>query len=135
MTSVKNICILTYSLGRGGAEKVAAIQSQMLNGIGYNVFMVSVLNDIQYKYSGKLLNLGIFKDEKDGFLPRIQRLRTINKLLSFNKKAKTIFMVYNSLLHEYFPQNKYVANFLYKKQPLICISTGVQKKQNSIFNF
>ena len=47
----KKVCIVVTSLGRGGAERSSALLSIMLDNLGYNVHIVSVLNDIEYEYA------------------------------------------------------------------------------------
>lgn len=155
----KNICILTYSLGKGGAEKVVANQSKMLTDLGYNVFIVTVVNDIHYDFSGELLNLGVLKDHKDGFLQRVYRLKTLQKYLSekkihllidhrsresfvrefllkqfLHKKIKTIFVVHNNKLEKYFPKSKVLAHLLYKNQTLVSVSKEIQKNIKTLYN-
>ena len=69
----KKVCIVVTSLGRGGAERSSALLSIMLDNLGYNLHIVSVLNDIEYEYKGTLLNLGEFKDQEDTFIGRFKR--------------------------------------------------------------
>lgn len=40
----KNICIVVSTLGLGGAEKVAALQSKMFKELGHNVYILSISN-------------------------------------------------------------------------------------------
>ena len=58
----KRICIVTRSLGGGGLERVAAKQSEYLHDYGYKVFIVTILDQIDYPFKGKLLNLIIHKN-------------------------------------------------------------------------
>lgn len=53
------VCILVESLSRGGAEKSAAILSRNLDSNGYEVLIISFKDEIDYRYSGNLLNLGL----------------------------------------------------------------------------
>lgn len=154
MSNQLKICILTTSLGRGGAEKVAATQSKMLTQLGYNVFIVSVLNNIAYEYEGKLLNLGLLKDKNDGFTHRINRFLHLKKFLKeeqidllidhrsksiffkevvlkffLHNTINTFFIIHSSNTAQYIPKNKLLASFLYKKsQQLICVSKGIEQK-------
>ena len=58
----KKICILTDSLSRGGAEKVAANLSISLHNKGYLVYIVSMMNAIDYPFAGTLYNFGEIKE-------------------------------------------------------------------------
>lgn len=57
----KKICILTDSLSSGGAEKVAANMSISLSKKGYEVFVVSMQDKVDYPYDGQLYNFGKVK--------------------------------------------------------------------------
>jgi len=58
----KKICLLTDSLGSGGAEKMAANMSLSLVDKGYQVYVVSMLNSIHYNFGGTLYNFGKIKE-------------------------------------------------------------------------
>ena len=58
MPQVKKICIVVTSLGKGGAERSSALLTRMLHDNGFEVHLVSLVNSIDYEFSGKLLNLG-----------------------------------------------------------------------------
>lgn len=77
----KKICIVVSSLGKGGAERSSGLLSQILFDVGYDVHVVSVLNDIEFPYKGKLLNLGELKDENDTTFGRFKRLRILKAYL------------------------------------------------------
>ncbi|MGO1369366.1 glycosyltransferase [Senegalia sp. (in: firmicutes)] len=89
MRSIKNIVILIYSLKGGGAEKVAASLSKILNK-KYNVYLIVFdSRDIVYSYSGNLIDLNIksetniFKKIINVFL-RIHKVKKIKKLYKIN---------------------------------------------------
>ena len=69
----KKICIVTSSLGKGGAEKSSAVLSILLDNLGYEVHIISVLNLIDYDYKGTLLNLGALKSKDDSFFSKLNR--------------------------------------------------------------
>ncbi|WP_417860171.1 glycosyltransferase [Winogradskyella sediminis] len=77
----KKICIVVSSLGKGGAERSSGLLSQMLYNTGYDVHVVSVLNDIEFPFKGELLNLGELKDLNDTSYGRWQRLRILKAYL------------------------------------------------------
>ena len=47
-TNNKKICIVVSSLGGGGAERSSALLSELLYDLGYNIYIVSVLDNIEY---------------------------------------------------------------------------------------
>ena len=60
MSEVKNIhvCLVTISLGTGGAQRVVAAHSQMFAALGYRVTTAVLRDPIDYAYDGELLHLG-----------------------------------------------------------------------------
>ncbi|GAA4816283.1 glycosyltransferase [Litoribaculum gwangyangense] len=63
----KKICILTDSLSKGGAEKVAANLTISLTNKGYQVYVVSMTNVIDYQFTGNLYNFGLIKEAQNKF--------------------------------------------------------------------
>ena len=57
----KKVCLVCQSLGKGGAERSSAILSIILNELGYEVHVVTILDHIEYSYKGRLHNLGLLK--------------------------------------------------------------------------
>ena len=133
------ICIVTSSLAKGGAQKSSSTLSIVLDSLGYEVHIVSILDSIDYPYKGTLLNLGVSKKEDDSILGKLKRFHMffnfiknndfdfiidsrsrpivfkqflINKLIYFNQKV--IYIVHSFLLSNYLPKNKLVAQSLYK---------------------
>ena len=58
----EKICLLTDSLSSGGAEKIVANLSVSLSNKGYKITIVSMRNNIDYDYKGKLYNFGLEKE-------------------------------------------------------------------------
>ncbi len=83
MNKIKHICIIVDCLCGGGAEKVAASFSFSLEEEGYKVSIISVMDIITYKYTGKLYNLG--KKES-----QIKWIKQFKKVLLFRKYYKEI---------------------------------------------
>ncbi|WP_223033807.1 glycosyltransferase [Hanstruepera marina] len=69
------------SLGKGGAQRAAAMQSVMLSNLGYDVHIVTVFSDIFYDYQGTLFNLGLYKSDKNSVLNRLKRLMKFKRYL------------------------------------------------------
>ena len=83
-TAKKKICIVTSSLGKGGAEKSSAVLSILLDNLGYEVHVISILNRIDYDYKGTLLNLGALKDKDASFFGTLIILTGLS-LMIFSK--------------------------------------------------
>lgn len=158
-TNKKKICIIASSLGRGGAEKVAATQSILLSNLGYDVHLVTVLNYIHYPFKGKLFNLGVLKDKDDSFKGRFVRLIKFNKYLKVNnfdciidhrarvstirellitqliyRKVKVIYMLHNYNLNKVFFKPKSLVNYNYKKAfSMVAVSKDIAFKVNDIY--
>lgn len=79
------VCLVTISLDKGGAERSCALLSQMLQKLGYSVFLVSLNDAIEYPYAGTLLNLGAHKKKSDSFIKRMNRFIKFRKFLVSNK--------------------------------------------------
>lgn len=149
-TNKKKICIVVSSLGRGGAERSSALLSVMLNNLGHEVHIISVLNYIEYDFKGILLNLGELKDKDDSVFGRFKRFlvfrsyvkkhnfdviidnrtrspifREIFISLCIYNLAKTIFVVRSFKLEKYFPKNRFIAKQLYRKSAKM---VGVSKE-------
>ena len=157
----KKICIVTSSLGKGGAEKSSGVLSILLDNLGYEVHVISVLNTIDYNYKGTLFNLGVLKDKDDSFFGKLKRfwlffnyLRLhkfdfiidsrsrpsilkqllINKLLYINEKV--IFIVHSAYLKNYIPDNKFIATYLYRNAfKFVTVSKAIKTKLTKKFHF
>ena len=148
----KNICIIASSLGGGGAEKMAALQSKLLQDNGYSVFVVSVLDKVEYPYSGKLLNLGALQAQKNYFFRRLTLLFVLKRFLKAHKidviidhrtrvsgmrefllkniiyRTKTIFVVHSHNRAQSFPKSAMLSKYLYRDvEKLVCVSKAIQK--------
>lgn len=155
------IAIVTSSLGGGGAQKSSANLSFVLSKLGHKIHVISTLNIIDYEIKGKLLNLGILKDNNDSIWGRIKRfwlfynyLQTeqfdyiidsrarptffkqflINKLLYANQNV--IYVIHSSFLSNYFPSSKFLARLLYTKAVSIaCVSKAVHNLVSEKYEF
>ena len=157
----KKICIVTSSLGKGGAEKSSGVLSILLDNLGYEVHVISILNTIDYAYKGTLFNLGVLKDKDDSFFGKLKRfwlffnyLRVqkfdfiidsrsrpsvikqfiINKLLYANEKV--IFIIHSFFLNNYIPDNKFIALYLYNRAfNFVTVSKAIKLKLVSKYHF
>lgn len=77
----KKICIVSISLGKGGAERSAAMLSEMLHNQGYDVHVAILTDAIAYPFKGTLLNLGTLKTEDEPLQGRFKRLLKLRTYL------------------------------------------------------
>ncbi len=156
----KRICIVTRSLSEGGADRVAAMQSIFLNDLGYDVYIVSILNSIKYPYKGILFNLGEIKEKNDTILGRFQRLLMLKQFLRAKKidvvidhrvRSKpfseyiisafvypkaVIYMIHNFAIELYFPPFKKMTKLLYSKaKRIVCVSDGIEHLVRQVYGF
>lgn len=149
MTNRKfKICILVEALSGGGAERSAAILSYMFTGMDHEVHMVTITDDIAYKFSGTLFNLGKFKNKMNGPLNKLKRLyiyqnylrkQKFDYVLDFRFRQKmikerilarflytnvnVIYMVRSSNLDYYFPKKEKGARRVFKKAHAVAAQT------------
>lgn len=153
------IAIITSSLGGGGAQKSSANLSFVLSKLNYEVHIISILNQVDYKFRGQLLNLGVMRDKDNSLIGRTKRflvffkyLRShnfeyvidsrarptffkqflINKVLYSNQNV--IYIIHSYLLNNYFPSNRFLARWLYKNaKHLLCVSSDIKDLVNHKF--
>jgi len=150
----KKICIVVSSLGKGGAERSSGLLSQILYDVGFDIHVVSVLNDIEFPYKGKLLNLGELKDENDTAFGRLKRLRILKAYLKqhnfdyvidnrtrigtlkeyvisqfiYNPK-KTIYCVRSYNVDLYINSNRFLGKLIYgNAYKIVGVSKAIAKK-------
>lgn len=153
----KKICIVVSSLGRGGAQKSAALLSILLDNLGYDVHIVSVLNQIDYPYAGTLFNLGELKDKKDTFISRIKRLKVFKQYLKkhhFNciidnrsrvqgyrefiiskliYKTPVIYVIHNYNTLSGFAKSTSLNRINYAKEIMVAVSNEARDKFKQLF--
>ncbi|MDC1265605.1 glycosyltransferase [Flavobacteriaceae bacterium] len=160
-TAKKKICIVTSSLGKGGAEKSSAVLSILLDNLGYQVHVISIINPIDYDYKGTLLNLGALKDKDTSFFGTLNRFNVffnylrshnfdfiidsrsrpsilkqflINKVLYANEKV--VFIVHSAFLKNYIPDNKFIAKYLYSNAfKFVTVSKTIKSKLTKKYHF
>lgn len=62
-----NVGIVASSLAGGGAERTSAKLSQILEGFGFHVHVITVLSGEDFKFSGQRFDLGI-KSKRDAYI-------------------------------------------------------------------
>lgn len=153
----KKICIVTNSLDQGGAERASATQSIIFDSLGYQVFIVTILSGIAYKYAGTIFNLGELKDKNDTFIGRIQRLKEFKIFLKINKfdyiidnrsrnqayreiiiskfiyNVPTIYVIHSFEKSVAFTRYKWLNKYLYKNEIMVAVSKGGMQKFKNLF--
>ncbi len=161
LTSQKNICIIASSLGGGGAERVAAQQSKLLQNIGFNVYVITIVNSVTYPVCGELLNLGLEIDENDSIKAKIMRHFRIRKFLRNNNidvvidhrirssvlneliysyftysKNSVMYYVHSYKVENYIPSNNILLRKVFKRgRKIITVSKAIEERVKSTFGF
>ncbi|MHC0440880.1 glycosyltransferase [Flavobacterium sp. 3-210] len=133
----KKIALIGYRLSGGGSDKVMANLSLFFEKQGFEIDIIIVLNEVSFPYSGKLVNLGLLKNESNGIFNKVKRLKALRTYLNQNKfdfiidfrfrtkiiqelilarfvyNAKTIFTVHSFLIDHYMPNNSWLTRLMY----------------------
>ncbi|TYB76865.1 glycosyltransferase [Bizionia myxarmorum] len=141
--------MVVSSLGKGGAQHAAALQSMLLSNLGYDVHIVTIFPEVYYRYSGTLFNLGLYKSKKDSVSNRISRLFKFRSYLKsqnfdviidhrsrvqgyreffiskFIYKGPTIYVIHSFEKTIMFPKQDWLSRFLYKKEQLVGVSKAI----------
>ena len=81
---MKKICIVTSSLGKGGAERFSGMLSQMLSKLQFKVYIILTKNDVDYEFSGKLFNLELEHGSNISNIKKLKILRSYFKAHDFD---------------------------------------------------
>lgn len=153
------IALVVQSLAGGGAERSCALLSQLLHEAGFEVHIITVLDAIEYEYSGVLFNLGKFKNPQP--LNRLNRLKILRDYLREHAfdwvidsrtrsvwwsewmitrwvypQRKTIYMVRSYDLKKYFPLPVAIAKSIYGNAPhIVAVSDQIKQKIESEFQY
>jgi glycosyltransferase involved in cell wall biosynthesis len=156
----KKICLVVSSLGNGGVERSAALISKMLSNLGHDVHIVSVLDRIEYAYSGTLLNLGALKGSKDNLSKRLKRFRIFKNYLKTHKfdiildsrsrpipfkefliqqliykNFRVVYLIHSYKIQSYLPKNKTMFKWFFKQQnAYVTVSDAIRMKVQSEYN-
>lgn len=154
------VCLVAISLGRGGAERSTALLSEMLERKGHEVHIAILNNSIDYPYSGKIFNLGEFKDSKDSLFKRIFRFRKLrsyfesenfdyiidNRSRSSSIKEwyylkflysgfNIIYVIRSANLKEYLPSNTWIVKEMLKRShKIVGVSKHIANTVNENFS-
>lgn len=133
------IALIGYRFTEGGGEKVMANLSIFFDKVGIEVHNIIVLDGVTYSYAGKLVNMGLMKNESNDFSNKLKRLLFIRRYLKTNNfdfiidfrprtkslqefliarfvyKAKTILTVHNFLLEYYMPKKAWLGRLIFNR--------------------
>lgn len=135
----QKIALIGFSLTRGGGDKVMANLSIFFEKNGFEVHTIIILDGVTYPYSGKLVNMGLLKNESNNLTNKYKRLLFIRKYLKENDfdyiidfrprtktfqeliisrfvyKTKTILTVHSFLIDYYMPKSKWLTKLIYNQ--------------------
>lgn len=151
------ICIVTLSLGEGGAERSTALLSQMLSLKGYDVHIISISDSVGFEYCGELLNLGVveggnrfLKQLKKFYLfrrylrknkfdliidvrPRVSLIKEMVYLYFLFRGFKLLLVIHSSFTENYLTSSKWMMRKLIaRSSQIISVSKFIEQKINAL---
>ncbi len=151
------IAIIGYRLGGGGLEKVTANLSLFLDSVeNIELHTIIIVDEVSYDYGGKLVNLGLLKNESNGFFNKLKRFWFLKKYLKTNQfdfiidlrfrtkplqellinkliynNLKVIYNVHSSKLETYLPENKWLTKVIFSNAyKVVC---GAKKNEDLVW--
>jgi len=132
----------------------------MLSNLGFEIHLVTITDKIGYEFSGRLFNLGKYKNTTNGIFNKLKRFRRFKKylheqeidvVLDFRMRRnalkefliqrylyrgiKVVFMVRSSNLGYYFPKPDLVARRLFKSAELCVLTEAIKQNMERRFSF
>jgi glycosyltransferase involved in cell wall biosynthesis len=155
---MKKICIVTTSLGSGGAERFGGILSQMLFRLNYDVHILTTKNVLDFEYSGKIFNLEIALNGAKSNLKKAQLLKRYFNDSKFDviidnrprsvffkeyviykylfKAQKIIPIIHSYNTDNYLPSSPILARILYNNvYRIVCVSKKIKDRIIKGYNF
>ena len=129
MSSKRNICIIVSTLGLGGAEKVAALQSKMLSELGHTIYVLSIseFEGQSFDFSGEVLVLENKGRSRISILNKFERLLFLRQFL----KKKRIDVIIDHRSRQNVVRELFLKNFIYAHKTIFMIhSMGVIHTSN-----
>ncbi len=139
------------SLGQGGAQKVGALLSVMLDNLGHDVHIVSVLDIIDFNYKGTLFNLGALKVSRfqrflafknylkkerfDCIIDNRSRVQAVRDFIVIKLiyNIPTLYVVHNYKTNHAFSKYNWLNKWLYQNEMLVMVSKAAEEKFKSKF--
>lgn len=154
----KKVAVVSNSLGKGGAERFAALLTFMLEESGFEVHSIIVNDVVDYAYTGNLFNLekessssfSLFRKFKKGILLRhylakndigiVIDSRSRNVLLRelitrfIYRNTKIYYIVHSYNFQNYFPSSVFWSSIIYKNaEALVCVSKAIEEQVNQLY--
>ncbi|WP_433836568.1 glycosyltransferase [Flavobacterium anhuiense] len=156
----KKVAIVSFSLGKGGAERFAGLLTFMLEKSDFEVHSIIVNDDVDYKYDGFLFNLEKESANSLSFFKKLRKGKLLRNYLVQNKidividgrprnhlirelitkfiyrDSKVYYIVHSYNFGDYFPSSKFWSKILYKNAAaLVCVSKAIEEKAKQLFEF
>lgn len=156
----KKVAIVSNSLGKGGAERFAALLTFMLKESGFEVHSIIVNNTVDYSYTGTLFNLEMESSNSFSLFRKFKKGKILRNYLTENNieividsrsrnvllrelitkfiyhDLKTYYIVHSYNFKNYFPASKFWSRILYKNaEALICVSKVIEEKVKQLYKF
>ncbi|MBO9585706.1 MAG: glycosyltransferase [Flavobacterium sp.] len=154
----KKVALVSNSLGKGGAERFAALLTFMLEDSGFEVHSIIVNDHLDYSYAGTLFNLEKESSGSFSFFKKLKKGKLLKNYLVQNnieividsrsrnvllrelitrfvyRNFKIYYIVHSYNFKNYFPTSKFWSRMLYKNvEALICVSKAIEEKVNRLF--
>lgn len=148
------IALVGYRLSFGGAERVLSNTSFILEKLGYEVHIITMIDDIGYPFAGKLFNLGATRNKSNSFINKIRRFYALKKyiqnqgieiIIDFRFRVNTlqelliyklayrvpivVQTVHSGNYSNYLFKNKFLSQIVFRGiDRVVCISTEQMKR-------
>ncbi|MFK7748736.1 MAG: glycosyltransferase family 4 protein [Kordia sp.] len=157
--SKKKICIIVDCLSGGGAEKQAANFSKSLHKYGFEVAIISLKDQITYKYEGELYNLGA-NESSIKIIKQIQKFFAFKKAykkcnadiyIDFRSRSrfvmeyllhkcifeakKMVMMVHSYHIKWHIPKGKLFKKIYNNTHSVVAVSEAIEEKLNQVYGF
>ena len=132
----------------------------MLSDLGFEIHLVTITDNIGYEFSGRLFNLGKYKNTTNGIFNKLKRFQHFKKflheqnidvVLDFRMRRnalkeflikrylypgfKVVFMVRSANFGYYFPKPDVVAKRLFKEAELCVLTEAMKQNIERRFGF
>lgn len=114
----KKIALVTISLAGGGAERSTALLSRMLETRGFDVTIITLNNEVDYTYGGKIYAVGAHKKSRDTFWSRCKRFK---KLRGFIEAEGFDIIIDNRNRSNAYKEQFYLG-YIYKNQKIVYVA-------------
>lgn len=155
---MKKICIVSISLGKGGAERFSALLSEMLSDFGYEVHILIINDDVDYEYAGTLFCVKQHVKNEHSQVEKVKVLRSYFKTHNFDviidnrtktsffkeflyqqfifRAQKIISVIHSYHVEHYFPKPEFLLKFLYKNiDQFVTVSKEIQEQVMKKYGF